>query len=282
MALIILSGRWVKMSEKELIQKVNEYTLYLSDDYLDEVCGELLKVDDLNLFFEKCYQAVDDFDDKSPCPFICDSVTHSHQNRQLIIQKYEKDAIYKFCEKMLYDSSYIKRREALIIICDLYIHRSTCKDILIKYFDYVIQKDPLLLYDYIMEFTWLYANDHSLKKNLYSKILKMNMGFSNLVLLEALDSSSEVLFSCGGLKKYKILSRLSKNKSEPVRLIAKNIRHNMLCASPQKRIETKAYILMNARQEFSNKLSKAKTVTYKPDDFKKFYLDYINLSWSAK
>ena len=54
---------------------------------------------------------------------------------------------------MLYDSSYNRRRDALIIICDLYIHRSKCKDILLKYFDFVIEKDPLLLYDYIMEFT---------------------------------------------------------------------------------------------------------------------------------
>ena len=47
------------MEENELIQKVNGYTLYLSDDYLDEVCEELLKVEDLNSFFAKCYQNVD-------------------------------------------------------------------------------------------------------------------------------------------------------------------------------------------------------------------------------
>lgn len=29
------------MEENELIQKVNGYTLYLSDDYLDEACEEL-------------------------------------------------------------------------------------------------------------------------------------------------------------------------------------------------------------------------------------------------
>jgi len=72
---------------------------------------------------------------------------------------------------MLYDSSCNRRRDALIIICDLYIHRSKCKDILLKYFDFVIEKDPLLLYDYIMEFTWLYAYNYSLKKNLYLKIV---------------------------------------------------------------------------------------------------------------
>lgn len=128
------------MEENELIQKVNGYTLYLSDDYLDEVCEELLKVEDLNSFFAKCYQNVNASGYNFPCPFICDSVTHSHQNRKSIIQKYENDCIYKFCEKMLYDSSCNRRRDALIIICDLYIHRSKCKDILLKYFDYIIKE----------------------------------------------------------------------------------------------------------------------------------------------
>ena len=71
------------MEENELIQKVNEYTLYLSDDYLDEVCEELLKLKDLNSFFAKCYQNVDFSGYNSPCPFICDSVTHIEIENQL-------------------------------------------------------------------------------------------------------------------------------------------------------------------------------------------------------
>lgn len=264
------------MEENELIQKVNGYTLYLSDDYLDEVCEELLKVEDLNSFFAKCYQNVDVSGYNSPCPFICDSVTHSHRNRKSIIQKYENDCIYKFCEKMLYDSSCNRRRDALIIICDLYIHRSKCKDILLKYFDFVIEKDPLLLYDYIMEFTWLYAYNYSLKKNLYLKIIKLNMEFSNLFLLEALDSSIEPLFSRDGIIKYKILSMLSKSESKAVSLIAKNIKHNLFIGFNRNRIETKSYILMNARQEFSNELAKNEIYSYNPDEFKNFYLDYVN------
>ena len=177
---------------------------------------------------------------------------------------------------MLYDSSCNRRRDALIIICDLYIHRSKCKDILLKYFDFVIEKDPLLLYDYIMEFTWLYAYNYSLKKNLYLKIIKLNMEFSNLILLEALDSSIEPLFSRDGIIKYKILSMLSKSESKAVSLIAKNIKHNLFIGFNRNRIETKSYILMNARQEFSIELAKNEIYSYNPDKFKNFYLDYVN------
>ena len=123
------------MEENELIQKVKEYTYYLTDEYLEEVCKDLLQIKDINLFFEKCYENDAIHEWKSPCSFIYDSVTHSHKYRELILEKYENDCIYKFCEKMLFDSSYTRRREALIIICDtLNIHRIKCKKLLEEYF----------------------------------------------------------------------------------------------------------------------------------------------------
>ena len=95
------------------------------------------------------------------------------------------------CAVQPVDSSYIRQREALIIICDtLNIHRITCKKVLEDYFLFVIENDPLLLYDYIMEFTWLYAYEIRIKKNLYSKILKLNNKYANLILLETLDDLS--------------------------------------------------------------------------------------------
>ena len=117
------------------MQKVKEYTYYLTDEYLEEVCKDLLRIKDANLFFEKCYENDAVYTSESPCSFICDSVTHSHKYRELILKKYENDCIYKFCEKMLFDYSYTRRREALIIICDiLNIHRIKCKKLLEEYF----------------------------------------------------------------------------------------------------------------------------------------------------
>jgi len=41
-----------------------------------------------------------------------------------------------------------------------------------------------------MEFTWLYAYEIRIKKNLYSKILKLNNEYANLILLETLNDLS--------------------------------------------------------------------------------------------
>ena len=88
------------MEKDALMQKVKEYTYYLTDEYLEEVCKDLLQIKDANLFFEKCYENNAVYTSESPCSFICDSVTHSHKYRELILKKYENDCIYKFCEKM--------------------------------------------------------------------------------------------------------------------------------------------------------------------------------------
>ena len=264
------------MEENELIQKVKEYTYYLTDEYLEEVCKDLLQIKDINLFFEKCYENDAIHEWKSPCSFICDSVTHSHKYRELILKKYENDCIYKFCEKMLFDSSYTRRREALIIICDtLNIHRIKCKKLLEEYFLFVIEKDPLLLYDYIMEFTWLYAYEIRIRKNLYSKILNLNNEFANLTLLEYLDSLVVPFFSRDGLLKYKILSKLTRDKSRCVNSFVEKIKKNMLIKNYNKHIETKTYILGNAKLEFINIMFMNKTETYNKDDFINFYLNYV-------
>ena len=264
------------MEKDELMQKVKEYTYYLTDEYLEEVCKDLLQIKDANLFFEKCYENDAVYTSESPCSFICDSVTHSHKYRELILKKYENDCIYKFCEKMLFDSSYIRRREALIIICDtLNIHRITCKKILEDYFIFVIENDPLLLYDYIMEFTWLYAYEIRIKRNLYSKILKLNNEYANLILLETLDDLSIPLFSSNGLLKYKILSKLARNQNRCVNLFAKKMKKNMIIRNYKKKIDTKKYILGNGRLEFSNIMFMNKTENYNKDDFINFYLNYV-------
>lgn len=264
------------LEKNELIQRVKEYTYYLTDDYLEEVCNDLLQIKDTNLFFEKCYENNAIYASESPCPFICDSVTHSHKYRELILKKYENDCIYKFCEKMLFDSSYIRRREALIIICDtLNIHRITCKKVLEDYFLFVMENDPLLLYDYIMEFTWLYAYEIRIKKNLYSKILNLNSEYANLILLETLDDLSVPFFSRDGLLKYRILSKLTKNQSRCVNSFAKKMKKDMIIKNYKKQIEPKKYILGNGRLEFSNIMFMKKTENYNKDDFINFYLNYV-------
>lgn len=264
------------MEEKELVKKIYAYTYYLTDNYLENVCDYLLEVENLNSFFEECYENIESFASETPCTFICDAVTHSHKNRELIIKKYESDCIYKFCEQMLFAPSYHRRRDGLRIICNtVNIHRTKCKKLLQEYLDFVIEKDPLLLFDYIMDFTWLYAYEYSIKKNLYLRIININKEFSNLILLEALGSSSESFLSKEGILKYKMLSKLTKNESIYVRSFAKKIRKNMFIRNYKKRIDTKTYILGNARLEFSNAMVINEKESYNSDEFINFYIDYI-------
>ena len=44
----------------------------------------------------------------------------------------------------------------------------------------------------------------------------------------------------------------------------------------KKRIETNSHILRNARHNFSNELAKNEIYSHKSDEFKNFYLDYVN------
>ena len=44
------------MNEKDLIEKINNYYLYLDDKYLEEPCKNLLKIQNLNNFFEKYFK----------------------------------------------------------------------------------------------------------------------------------------------------------------------------------------------------------------------------------
>ena len=87
------------MEENELIQKVKEYTYYLTDEYLEEVCKDLLQIKDINLFFEKCYENDAIHEWKSPCSFICDSVTHSHKYRELILKNMKMIVFINFVKK---------------------------------------------------------------------------------------------------------------------------------------------------------------------------------------
>lgn len=119
--------------------------------------------------------------------FIIDSVRHSHSYRESIIKKFEDDRIYLFFEKHLYDSSVDIRRNSLIILCDtLNIHHKNCKKVLEEYFFQVLRNDPLLMYDYISEFLWLYAYDSKMKNKLFSNIFNENDFITNICLFRIL------------------------------------------------------------------------------------------------
>ncbi|WP_191015000.1 hypothetical protein [Treponema zioleckii] len=83
------------MNDEELIGKIHNYYLYLDDKYLEEPCQDLLKIQNLNIFFEKYFK--DEY--QSFTSFIIDSVRHSHSYRESIIKKYEADKTYLFFGK---------------------------------------------------------------------------------------------------------------------------------------------------------------------------------------
>ena len=258
------------MNDEELIEKINNYYLYLDDKYLKEPCQNLLKIQNLNIFFEKYFK--DEY--QAFTSFIIDSVRHSHSYRESIIKKFEDEKIYLFFEKHLYDSSVDIRRNSLIILCDtLNIHRKNCKKVLEGYFFQVLRNDPLLMYDYISEFLWLYAYDSKMKNKLFSNIFNENEFITNICLLEYLESFSTPLLSKSGFKKYILLRKLQKNKNSFVSEYAENIKKFMQNRKPD--VTNQKCIIQNARNEFWNKLAINNKTEYSADEYKTFIVEYI-------
>ena len=44
------------MNDEELIGKIHNYYLYLDDKYLEKPCQDLLKIQNLNIFFGKYFK----------------------------------------------------------------------------------------------------------------------------------------------------------------------------------------------------------------------------------
>lgn len=259
------------MNEKDLIEKINNYYLYLDDKYLEEPCKNLLKIQNLNNFFEKYFKN----EYEAFTTFIIDSVGHSHSYRESIIKKYEEDKIYLFFEKLLYDSSLDIRRNSLIILCDtLNIHREKCKNVLEEYYFQILKNDPLLMYDYISEYLWLYAYDSKMKNKLFSNIFTEDDFNSNICLLEYLEHFSTSLLSRTGLKKYRLLKKLQKNKNNFVSVYAEIIKKNML--NQKCNFTNQKYLTSDARNEYWNKLVINNKTEYSADEYKTFIVEYIN------
>ncbi len=279
-------------SDSELIEMIYKYIW--SDETLEETCREILSSDNLNQLFEKAFETADC--NKSPVKFICDAITHPHKYRTEMIDRCTKDEIYKFCAELLYDEKFFKRRDALIIICDtLFDHINKCRETLINYYDFVFEKDPLLMYDYIMEFTWLYSEENKTKAELFSKIIKSNSAYAKLALINAFSSCSYSFWTKSGFQKYCFLSKLMKCQNIYVRYFAKLERDSMfkkvkanqdinslILDTAKKGISSQAknhyddiYLLSNGRLEFSNMLWEKNADTYEPKEFLAFYNDYL-------
>ena len=258
------------MNDEELIEEIKTYYLYLDDKYLEEPCKNLLKIQNLNLFFEKYFK-----NEYQPfTTFIIDSVRHSHSYRKSIIKKYEDDKIYLFFEKLLYDTSFDIRRNSLIILCEtLDIHREKCKNALEEYYFQVLKNDPLLMYDYISEFLWLYAFDSKMKNKLFSNVFKKNDFVTNICLLEYLESFSTLLLSKTGIKKYILLKKMQKNENGFVREFAENVKNIMLHRKCD--VANQKYITQHARHEYCNKLAINNKTEYSADEYRTFIVEYI-------